>query len=119
MPVESRIFSALKHLADNRVYRDVAPENEKRLPRITFQQVGGAPINTLSGDKPSKKNARMQINCWHSRRDDAMALARQVEDTMRTVTTLAPTVLGAPIAVYEQETGLYGAIQDFSVWFDD
>jgi len=117
--VETLLYTALKNLTSNRVYRDISPAEVTALPRITFIQVGGQAINFLSGETPSKKLARMQINVWHSRRDDAMALMRQVEDTMRTATGLQATVLGAAIAVYEEDTKLYGAFQDFSVAYDD
>lgn len=119
MSVESLIYATLKNLVSNRVYRDVAPADVTALPRIVFQQVAGEAINFLSGDRPSKKWARMQVSSWHSRRDDCMALARQVEDALRAETTLGTTVMGAPIAVYEPDTQLYGAHQDFTVAYDD
>lgn len=119
MSLETTLYTALKSLVSNRVYRDIAPADVSALPRITFQQVGGDAINFLSGEKPSKKWARVQVNCWDDRRDDVMALARQVEDTLRATISLGTTVLGAPIAVYERETRLYGSIQDFSVAYDD
>ena len=117
MSIESTIYAALKTLVGGRVYRDIRKKDEG-LPYITFQQVGGTPLNYLDRTKPSKKNARMQINCWHNRRDDVMALARQVEDALLAV-TVKPQVLGAAIADYEEDTGLYGSIQDFSFWYDD
>lgn len=119
MSVETQIYTALKNLVSNRVYRDIAPPEVTTLPRITFQQVGGDAINFLSGDRPSKKWARVQVNVWGSRRDDVMALARQVEDTLRGTVALGTTVMGAPIAVYENDTRLYGSHQDFSFSYDD
>lgn len=119
MSVETQIYSALKSLVGNRVYRDIAPPDVTALPRITFQQVSGEAINFLEGGRPSKKRARFQINCWGTRRDDVMALARQVEDTMRTAPALQATVLGAATAIYEDDTKLYGAMQDFNVAYDD
>jgi uncharacterized protein DUF3168 len=119
MSLETQLYTALKGLVSNRVYRDIAPANVTTLPRITFQQVGGDAINFMSGDKPSKKLARVQVNCWDDRRDDVMALARLVEDTLRATLTLGTTVLGAAIAVYEPDTKLFGSMQDFSVSYDD
>jgi len=116
MSVETTLYTALKGLVSNRVYRDIAPADVGTLPRITFQQVGGEAINFLSGEKPSKKWARIQINCWDDRRDDVMALSRLVEDTLRAI-TIRP--MAAAIAIYEQETKLYGSIQDFAVAYDD
>jgi hypothetical protein len=125
MSLETAIYSTLKTLVDSRVYRDIVPGDKAHLlPRITFQQVGGQAVNFLSGDVPSKKNARVQINCWGARRDDVMALARLVEDAMRANTTLATSVLGAAMSTFEAKAGpngadLYGAMQDFSLWYDD
>lgn len=117
MSVESSIFAALKSLVSNRVYRDIAPPTVTDLPRITFQQVGGSSINFVdSATIPSKHNSRVQINVWHSRRDEANALAILVADTLRAYTALNTTVLSEHVAVYEEETKLYGTIQDFSFW---
>jgi len=118
MSVETLMYSSLKTLVSNHVYRDIAPADVTTLPRITFQQVGGQAINFLNGT-PSKKRARIQVNCWDARRDDVMALARLVEDTLRTVSTLQATVLGAAVAIYEEDTKLFGALQDFDVAYDD
>jgi hypothetical protein len=48
-----------------------------------------------------------------------MALMRLVEDTMRTASGIQATVLGAAVSVYEEDTKLYGAMQDFSCWYSD
>lgn len=124
MSLETSIYTALKPLVSPTagvypIFRDIAPAEFTALPRITFFQVGGEAINFLSGDRSSKKRARVQINCWHSRRDDVMALARLVEDKIRSTTTLQPTVLGAAVSVYEPDTRLYGTHQDFAVAYDD
>jgi hypothetical protein len=118
MSVEDSIFAALKTLVADRVYRDVAPQTVTALPRITFQQVGGAPVNFVDATTlPDKKNARFQVNVWAADRDSAAALSRSVEDTLRAYTALQTTVLDEPTAVYEQDTRLYGTRQDFSFWF--
>jgi len=118
MTVEADIFAALKDLVGNRVYRDLAPDKVTTLPRITFQQVGGGAVNFLDPTVPSKKNGRFQVNCWDGDRDAVAGLSRQVEDALRVASGLQTTVLGEPIAVFEQETMLYGTIQDFSFWFE-
>lgn len=116
MSLESTIFDALKGLVSNRVYPDVAPESATR-PYITYQAVGGQAVNFLDTTVPSKKNARIQINTWADTRQAAAALSRQVEDTLRGVAALQTQVLGAPVSIYEMDTKLRGARQDFSVWF--
>lgn len=116
MTLETDIFTALKSLVANRVYRDLAPQGVTDLPRITFQQVGGTATNFLDPTAPSRKNARVQVNVWGADRDSVAALARTVEDTLRTSAGLCTYVLNQPVAVYEPETELYGSRQDFSFW---
>lgn len=115
MTTESLIFDALKGLVSDRVYPDQAPDKCAK-PYIVYQQVGGIGVNFLDPTIPSKKNARMQLSVWGSSRESVVALARSVEDALRAVTTLQPTVLSAPIADYDSQTKLYGTHQDFSVW---
>lgn len=99
-----------------RVYPDIGPEGVEK-PYITWQQVGGEPINFVGPGTPSKKNARVQVNVWAATRLDADQMAIQVEDTLRAATALQTTVLGSPMADYEPETKLRGSMQDFSLWF--
>lgn len=118
MSIENSIFAALKTLVSNRVYRDIAPQTVTTLPRITFQQVGGRSLNFLDqATVPSKKNGRFQVNVWAADRETAAALSRQVEDALRADATLSTMVLNEPVAVFEEETKLYGTRQDFSFWF--
>ena len=115
MTIESSIFSALSGLVGNRCYPDIAPDLTVR-PYITYQQVGGEGVNFVDTTIPSKKNARFQVNVWADTRGAAATLAGQVEDTLRAVTALQTTVLGAAVATYEPETLLRGTRQDFSFW---
>jgi hypothetical protein len=114
--VETTIFEALRGLVNDRVFPDVAPEETQR-PYITYQQVGGESVNFVDATVPTKKNGRWQINVWADSRLDAAPLARLVEDTLRVIPELQTTVLGAPIARYDEETKLRGMTQDFSFWF--
>lgn len=125
MTVEADIFNALKGFVPNgngtfRVYPDVARDFAAR-PYIVFQQVGGEAVNFLDPTMPSKRNARFQISVWTDAesggRTAVAALSRQVEDAMRAAASLQTIVLGAPVAMYEEDTKLYGTRQDFSVWF--
>lgn len=117
MSVESDIFAALKGLVANRVYPDVAPDLTPR-PYITYQVVGGRSINYLEQEAPDKENGRWQVNVWTDTRSQASALSRQVANALRMAPSLRASVLGAPIAVYEPDTKLRGAHQDFSFWTD-
>jgi hypothetical protein len=116
--IESSIVSALAPLVQNRVYPDIAPQGVTALPRITYQQISGEAVNFMDPTKPSRKNARIQVNVWAGTRLAASSLGRQVEDTLRAA-ALQVTVLGALTATYESDTNLYGTLQDFSFWFTD
>lgn len=115
MSIETTLFSSLQSLVAGRCYPDTAPELVVK-PYITYQQVGGAPVNFLDSAVPSKKNGRFQINVWADTRAQASVLAGQIEDTLRAVSALQPTVLGAPVATHEPDTKLHGTRQDFSFW---
>lgn len=115
MTVEADIYNAMKGLVENRVYPDTAPAGAA-LPFIIYQQVGGEPINFLSG-VPDRRNGRFQVDVWAASRVTASGLIRQVEDTLRGSAVLNADTMTGVIATYEPETGLYGASQDFSIWF--
>lgn len=116
MTVESTIYEALKSLVGNRVYPDVAPPNTTR-PYITYQQIGGRPINFVEAAVPSMKNGRWQINVWADTRASAAAISQQASDALKTTIALNTTILNEPIATFDEETGYRGTIQDFSFWF--
>lgn len=114
MSLESDIFDALKALVANRVYPDVAPAGAEN-PFIVYQQAGGEAVNFLEAGAPAKRNARMQIACWATTRLAAATLARQAEDAL-TASALKAFSIGALTAIYEEDTGLFGSRQDFSIW---
>lgn len=115
MSLEADIFTAIKSLVSNRVYPDLAPANAVK-PYVTYQAVGGSAVNFMDSTVPSQKNARVQVNVWGDTRASVSTLARQIEDALRATVALKATVLGAPVASYEPETGLRGSRQDFSFW---
>lgn len=117
MTVEADLFSRLGSLVGNRVYPDVAPANTEK-PYITYQQVGGDVVTFIESAMPSKRNGRFQISVWAPTRLAAAALARSVEDSLVTSTTLRAQPLAAPVALYEETPLLYGSRQFFSIWFD-
>ena len=87
------------------------------VPYITWQQVGGTPVNFLdTATLPSKANGRFQINTWAATRAEALTLAKQVENAVRATTSLQPAVLSQPVATTDEETGRKGYRQDFSLW---
>ena len=116
MSLDAQIFAVLSSLVGDRVYPDVAPEATAR-PYLTYQQVGGDALNYLEGTVPGKRNARIQINAWADTRLAASELSERAEDSLRLAAGLQAEVLGARVSIFEEDTKLRGARQDFSVWY--
>lgn len=116
MSLETDLFATLGPLAGNRVYPDVAPVGAA-LPRIVYQQAGGASVDSLDIGRDGYRNARIQVSVWAQTRAAASALARTVEDTLTASATLAAIPEGAMAADHEPDTNLYGCRQDFSLWY--
>ena len=115
MSIEADIFTSLSSLVSARVYPDAAPEYAVK-PYIVYQQIGGLPVNFLSGI-PDKRNGRFQVAAWATTRIEASALIRQIEDALRLNTTIVARSENGAVAVNDPDTKLRGARQDFSIWF--
>ena len=115
MTVEALIYTALKGLVPGaHVYARKLPDTVTAATYVTYQQVGGNAVNFLDPTVPSKKNGRFQINSWAATPQAASALARAIEDAMRAT---GAYVLGAPVDTGESDLDIFGARQDFSLWF--
>lgn len=119
MAIEGDLRTALLPAAPNRVFPDFAPGSalgQPVQPFVTYQQVGGRPLNYVAGI-PEKRNGRFQINVWATSRLTANNMIRQIEDLLRAHPVLRAVTLTGATAVYDEPTQLYGAHQDFSIWF--
>lgn len=116
MTVEKAIFDALRGLAGDRVFPDFAPEGTAR-PYVTYQQMGGLPVNFMDAAAPSLKNSRFRLNVWADTRAGAAALCLVCEQALRAAPALRTTVLTNPLSLADPETRLRGTSQDFSFWF--
>lgn len=114
MTIEAVINAALDVLAPGRIFPDFAPAGTER-PFITYQAVGGQPVNYTTGDIPDKENTRVQVNVWADTRIAASSLGKQVEDALRGA-DLQTEVLTGRIATFDDATGYRGTLQDFSFW---
>ena len=115
MTPEDLIDSVLAHLAEGRVYPDVAPLDTDT-PYITYQVAGGEPINFLSGDRPDKQFVRIQVNVWSNHRAEAAEIGMLVEDAMRSATALQVEVVSGRTSTYDEETDSRGTMQDFMLF---
>lgn len=118
MTIEADIYTALKGLVGNRCYPDVAPQGVAR-PYIVYQQAGGeAPAFVFDRTSPSKKNGRFQVSVWADNRLTAASINLQIEAAFVQATAFDAKPTAAPVSLWEEDTGLYGSTQDFSVWSD-
>lgn len=115
MTPEEHIDGLLAALVNGRIFPDVAPQDTS-VPYITYQAVGGDPINFLTGDDPGKSNTRMQVNVWAATRMEASALGALVERAMRAAAHLQPEVLTGRVATYDDTTTYRGTMQDFNLF---
>lgn len=114
MTIEELVWQALGDLAGGRIFPDFAPADTP-LPFITYQAVGGKPINFLGGEKPGLTNSRVQVNVWSKSRLEASALGAAVEDAIREAAALQPEVLTGRVATFDEQTQYRGTMQDFSL----
>lgn len=112
MTFEADLFTVLRTVAD-RVFPDFAEVGTQR-PYVTFQQVGGPMLQTLSGEALGVRLPEMQINVWADTRKQALALARSIEAALRGATTFHARPLGEPVCDYDADVPVYGTRQDFS-----
>ncbi len=117
MTVEADIYTAVQGLVSGRVYPDVAPA-EVTAPYVVYQQVGGESANLITQNISSKKNGRFQFAVWGTTRAAVSALSLQIESALINSVAFQARPIGASVSEYEQETALYGARQDFSIWSD-
>ena len=115
MTPEEHVHSALSNLAGGRIFPDLA-EVDTPTPYITYQVVGGEPINFLSGERPDKQFVRMQVNVWSDRRAEAAEISMLVEDALRSATALQVEVVSGRTSTYDEETDSRGPMQDFMLF---
>ncbi|CUI04679.1 miscellaneous; hypothetical/partial homology [Janthinobacterium sp. CG23_2] len=112
MSMEAIVYEALFGLAVGEVFPDFAPVGTAP-PYITFQAVGGNPINMIDATVPDKERVRVQVNVWAATRLEASSIGKQAENALRIVAGLQTTVLTGRIATFDEATDLRGTMQDF------
>lgn len=116
MGVRDDLYAVLGPLCANRVWPLVAPQNAGT-PYLVYQQVGGQPVAFLETAVVGKRNGRFQITAWANTNRVAAALIQSAADALVTDTTLRARPASEPVDTFDADTGLYGARQDFSIWF--
>lgn len=114
MSLEADLFALLGPLCGNRVYPDLAPHDTAR-PYITWQQVGGLPVNPVDNSEPGLEQARVQVNVWADTRLGASTLIHAVQAALRPAPMRGVPVAAAVSRMDELNTER-GAQQDFLIW---
>lgn len=117
MTIEADLYTTLQSLVGGRVFPDVALESNA-LPYIVYQEISGESPVFLERALPSKKHGRFQITVWAATRIEASTLILQVEEAMTLSLLFQAKPIGGRTADYDEDTGLRGARQDYSVWSD-
>ena len=117
MLLEQAIVEALtgyspRTAAGSRVYAVLAPE-AAALPRLTYQRISTAPVNSLSGHC-GLDSVTIQIDCWASTKEGAAELAREVRYAMADGAFKALPQNEAD--VFDIESRLYRHTVDFTCW---
>lgn len=115
MSLEATLYSLLGPLVGNRCYPDVTPDGAA-FPLIVYQQVGGTAFDYVEGTVPDKDNARMQVHVWSKTRKEASSIARAARVAL-VECAMKATTLAAPVSLYDADLKLYGARQDFGIWY--
>lgn len=112
--MEETLVKVLSALFGDLVFPDVA-EIDTPVPFCVYRQIGGTPVNTLDGVPADRKNAIVEIVVVSRTRKETMSLIRAVEDMLVQGPVYANVVSGVQ-SMYDDETKLRAATQEFSIW---
>lgn len=114
MTMEADLDELLKTICV-RTFPDVAPSGTAA-PFIAWQLLGGESARALDNTALDKRNSYLQVSVYSTTRAESLTKIRAAEEAMCTSTAFTCTPMGEPLATYEPDTKLYGAIQRFSIW---
>lgn len=114
MSMEADLVTLLQTVCP-RVFPDVAPANTAK-PFVTWQLLGGESLRFLNNEAPDKRNTYLQVSVYSTTRLESLNLIRAAEEALCASPEFVAKPQGEPIATYEDDTTLYGAIQRFSIW---
>lgn len=115
MTPHEQIFAVLGSLVEGRVFPGIADEGTAT-PYVTFQIVGGPPTNFVTGERPKKRLARVQINVWAATSIEAFHVAAEVEGALCAAVHLQPEVVTEAGDTYDEITKDRGAMQEFMLF---
>lgn len=113
MSVESELVAVLRS-ACPRVFADFAAVQPVR-PYVIWQGIGGPATRYTDNQPASSRRVRVTVTCWAESREEANALAQDIEARLAVSPSLAasPESEAAAIAETDNSPPLYGAQRDF------
>ena len=111
--MEIQLVALLRQICE-KSYPSVAPEGTKA-PYIVWHAVGGREVTTLR-KKRVRRNALVQFTVWDQAPASAGSLLGQVDAALRASSELQASPSGARRMTHDREAGLYGQMQDWSIW---
>jgi len=115
MTIESNVHAAIATVCP-RVFPILAPLKTTR-PYVTVQNIGGTPNYYIDRQQADKRTLRLLVKTWANGKDEAVALARQVEAAMMAATAFTARVESELLDDVETdaEPWLYSELQEFVV----
>ena len=113
MTIETDLVTVLRTCCPD-VFPLVAPIGS--LDRfIVYQQIGGDPLRYTDGTASDKRMVMVQVASWARTKAASITLARQVEDALSVTGLLVVDVVSEVIDRHDEDSDLYGSLQDFSI----
>lgn len=110
--IDERIQSLLSPLGAGGAHQDIAAQGAA-VPYIVWSFVSSTTNNTFSGAS-NVQNTRLQVDCYAATQAARKALADAVVAAMAGASFSSVQLTGQNL--YEQETKLFRALLEFSVW---
>lgn len=86
-------------------------------PHLVMTTVSDVTQNSLDGDTSGFHGARVQVDCYSRRYDQAKQLAKAVRNVLRAQVGASKTLVLMERDMYEDETEYHRAQVDVSVWY--
>lgn len=115
MSIETSLHTVLTTVCPR--VRLTVGESGIAVPFMTWQTIGGEPINAMDNSLPGQRRVLVQVNAWALTQLEALALLQAAEVALRAAPGFVATPSGEAIATpYEPTTKRYGALQRYSIW---
>ena len=113
MSIETTLMAALLAKCP-RVFVGTAPYGTA-MPYVTWQHVGGDPLEYLDNRVATQRNAQIQINTWAATPLQAFSLMQQIEVTLRATPEFVAKPLSEPVGAHDDADVVSGYLQTYSI----